>query len=332
MQANPTKNWMSQLLGREVRPSPRTSPDQIPAARSFWDLSHLNQNLPQLAAVHERVVLRSRRGTDLTAEIYVPNGRGPFPTVLYMHGGSWCLWSAAHLRKLAMRIAEQGYVVANLDYGLAPEHPFPWAVEDTVYAARWLARNAGKYGGRQQNLVLGGDSAGANLAAAAIAALLSDTDAMVDGDSRSGTRVSFAGALLLYGVFDFPLLFAEPAGNTTTGVIETTWNLAYLGPNFVGLHRNPLVSPVYATNIADFPPCYLSCGARDGLLPQSLTMARALIKAGVPTTLSVVADGDHGFLMLADSMPSAGKELERIFDWLADVTRSGTGVDQPAAS
>ena len=179
-------SWISQLLGRNVQPAPRSSPDDIPAARAFWDLSHLNQDLPELAAVHERVVLRSRGGEDLAAEIYVPPRPGPFPTVLYLHGGAWCFWSPAHVRKLAMRIAARGYLVANLDYGLAPEHRFPWAVEDAVFAARWLAGNAGRYGGRQANLVVAGDSAGANLAAAAAVALRGETDRMVDGGSLAG--------------------------------------------------------------------------------------------------------------------------------------------------
>jgi acetyl esterase len=294
--------WASQLLGGNAPAAP-ASPDEIPAARASWDLSHLNRDLPALAAVHERVVMRSRGGKDLTAEIYVPPGPGEFKTLLYLHGGGWCFWSPAHVRKLAMRIAARGYVVASLDYGLAPEHRFPWAVEDTVYAAQWLARNADRYRGKRNQLILAGDSAGANLAAAALVA---------------GVQASLAGALLLYGVFDFPLAFSGPGADALP--MQTTWNLGYLGPDFAGLHRNPLVSPVYAANIAAFPPCYLSCGDLDGLLPQTLSMARALTAAGVPATLSVVAGADHAFLLLADSMAAAQKELERICNWLASLT------------
>jgi len=314
--AQPT-DWISQLLGRPVTLPPRTSVDQIPAARAFWDLSHVNRDLPELAAVHDRVVLREREGLALTAEIYVPKGQGPFPTMLYLHGGSWVLWSAAHLRKLGMGIAAQGIVVANLEYGLAPEHPFPWAVEDSVYAARWLTENADRYGGRPGGLLIGGDSAGANLAAAAIVAL-NGPEHLVDGGALAGTPVTFSGALLSYGIFDFPLLFVEPGRNAAGGVIETTWNLAYLGPNFIKYHREPLVSPTYAPNLSAFPPTYLSCGDRDALLPQSLAMAKALVQAGVPTTLSVVEGGDHAFLMMPDVIPGAGPERQRIYAWLLE--------------
>jgi len=315
----PTRSWISELLNRDVSLAPRQSPEEIPAARKLWDLRHLNQDLPELAAFHERVLLRARGNTDLTAEVYVPLGAGPFPTMLYMHGGSWCLWSPAHVRKMVMRFAASGYVVFNLDYGLAPEHRFPWAVEDVVYAAGWAVKNASRYGGKGDHLVLAGDSAGANLAAAAIVAL---TDrAMSWNDSLAGVPRSIVGALLIYGIFDFPLLFAEPGRNAAAGTIETTWNLAYLGPNFVSVHRNPLVSPAYWSGIAQFPPTYLTCGARDALLPQTLRMMRVLTDADVHTTASIVGDADHGFLMTADTNPAAMKESQRICDWLADVFR-----------
>jgi acetyl esterase len=321
MKPRSTRSWISELLDRDVVLAPRQSPDEIPAARKLWDLRHLNQDLPELAAFHERVLLRTRGNTDLTTEVYVPQGKGPFPTMLYMHGGSWCLWSPAHVRKMVMRFAASGYVVFNLDYGLAPEHRFPWALQDVVHAARWVTRNAGRYGGRHDNLVLAGDSAGANLAAAAIVALMGAPQPVAGDDPLAGVPVDIAAALLIYGVFDFPLLFADPGSNASAGTIETTWNLAYLGPNFVSVHRSPLVSPVYWSDMARFPESYLTCGARDALLPQTLSMTRALVNADVPTTVSIVSEANHGFLMLADANPAAMKESERICAWLAEVSR-----------
>src|SRR5262249_52212584 len=217
MKPRPTRSWISELLNRDVSLAPRQSPDEIPAARQLWDLRHLNQDLPALAAFHERVLLRTRGDTPLTAEVYVPHGAGPFPTMLYMHGGSWCLWSPAHVRKMTMRFAASGYVVFNLDYGLAPERRFPWAVEDAVHAARWVTRNAGRYGGKAESLVLAGDSAGANLAAAAIVALKGDGQSILGDDPLAGVSTDIAASLLIYGVFDFPLLFAEPGKNAGAG-------------------------------------------------------------------------------------------------------------------
>jgi acetyl esterase len=220
---------------------------------------------------------------------------------------------------MVMRFAASGYVVFNLDYGLAPEHRFPWAVEDVVHAARWVTKNAARYSGTADDLVIAGDSAGANLAAAAIVALKGDAGIDLEADALASISVNICAALLIYGVFDFPLLFAEPGKNAGAGTIETTWNLAYLGPNFVSIHRNPLVSPAYWSRIAEFPPTYLTCGARDALLPQTLNMVKVLTGADVPTTVSIVGDADHGFLMIADSEPAAMRESQRICDWLAEV-------------
>ena len=312
--------WVSAVLGRPVTLQPRRSPDEIPAARAFWDLSHLNHELPEVARFEERVVLRERDGVALSAEIYVPQGEPPFPTLLYLHGGSWCLWSPAHLRRLAMRFAAQGYVTVNLDYGLAPERPFPWAAQDAVFACRWVAENIEAYGGDASRLVIGGDSAGANLGAAAIAAHRAAADApwveSVADHGLAGARLDFAAAVFCYGVFDFPLLFQKPDKVVDSGLIETTWNLAYLGPNFLAAHRNPLVSPIFAPGLGEFPPCYLVCGDRDALLPQTLAMTARLAEAGVLTRLSVVPGGDHEFLLLEQSVIEAREELEAIFRWL----------------
>lgn len=311
--------WVSQIFHRPMASKPRRSPDEIPGAREFWSLDnlpHLSSDLPAVGEAHEGVLLRERDGTALTADIYVPEGAGPFPTLLYLHGGSWVLWSARHMRKLCMQIAARGFVVVNVEYGLAPEHPWPWAVEDTIYAARWVSKNVGQYRGRPEEVFIGGDSAGANLSASAICALKGLGETIDPGD-LAGVPVSFAGALLLYGVFDFPLLFAEPGSNFASGIIETTWNLAYLGPNFVRVHREPLVSPYYAPNLAAFPPAYISCGDRDALLPQSLRFTGALVDADVPTTVSVVEGADHAFLMMPDIIAGAADEFERIVNWMS---------------
>lgn len=311
------ENWISAVLGRHVTPQPRKSPEEIPAAREFWDLSHINRNLPELRELHEDVELRRREGHRLAAEVYVPEVDGTAPVMLYLHGGSWCLWSAAHLRRQAMLFAERGFVTVNLDYGLAPERPFPWAFQDAVFALGWISENIERYGGDPSRVVIAGDSAGANLVSAAV---------LSPGDSGAGSPPSaqdqlsvpsnVVAAVLLYGVYDFPLLLQEPGAARYTGVVETTWNLAYLGPNYLSWHLDPRVSPIYARNLSEFPPTYLSCGNRDAILPQSLAMAKALIGAGVETRLSVVPGADHEFLLLDESVPAAREELNDIFRWL----------------
>lgn len=310
----PTPPWMKHLFGPEVVAQPLESLEQV-VERRWLELPHVNreENLPEVASRRE-VELWERDGLTTTGELYVPLGDGPFPAFLYMHGGGWCHGSAAAVRRLAMHIAAQGFVTLNLSYGLAPEHPFPRAVEDAVYASRWLATE-GRSLGADGRVAIGGDSAGATLACGAITWLGGGASASQLFESDlAGVAVDFTAALLLYGIYDFPLLVSSPTG--PSGTIELMFNAAYLGQAYIWRHRDPLVSPILATNLASFPPCYVACGDQDYLLPQSLALTGALAAAKVPVTLSVVEGVSHTFAQLDLALPAAAEEVEREYAWL----------------
>jgi acetyl esterase len=317
------RSWLAKLLGPQFSGGPPiTDVAMIPERRKAIDLASINTDLPSLAACHEAVTLRERDGTTLAAEIYVPHGAGPFPTLMWIHGGAWCVWSAAAVRRTATQIAAQGHLVVSLDYGLAPERPFPWAVEDAIYGARWAAVNAPAYNGIAGAVAIGGDSAGATLSCGAIAFLLGlEGETAIDEGDLAGVEVEFTAALLAYGVYDFAARMRER--DTTPGTTEIMLNLAYLGTHFLAKHRDPLVSPILAANLAEFPPVYLNCGIEDALLPQSLAMTAAFAQAGVPATLSVLDGVDHEFLQLDPSLPVVAEEWERIHRWLARQTSAG---------
>jgi acetyl esterase len=84
--------------------------------------------------------------------------------VIYLHGGGWAFGSPASFRKLGMQFAEAGYLTIILDYRLAPEHPFPAALEDSIFAVGWAADNARRWNDDGRRIAVGGDSSGANLA------------------------------------------------------------------------------------------------------------------------------------------------------------------------
>jgi acetyl esterase/lipase len=149
----------------------------------------LNDDLPIIGAFHENVALRS----GLAADIAVPKGNGPHPVVLFVHGGGWMAGSPRTHRKLAMQFAERGYLTVNLDYRLAPEHPFPAGFDDCIFTAKWIGENVQRWNGDSSRVAIAGDSAGANLAAALLVALPSDPSAP-----------KFRAGALIYGVFDLP--------------------------------------------------------------------------------------------------------------------------------
>ena len=100
-------------------------------------------------------------------DIYRPADRnGPLPIVLYIHGGAFHLLSKDTHWLMALAFARAGYLVFNVDYRLAPKHPYPAAVEDVCHALEWVAEYGEAYGGDLDRLIFAGESAGGNLATA----------------------------------------------------------------------------------------------------------------------------------------------------------------------
>jgi acetyl esterase len=311
-------NWISALAGRDVQPPRRESLQDLIDSREFWlSLADLS-DLPTRVEVHEDVLLWDRGETKLTAEVYVPEGDGPFPLLLHIHGGGYCTGSVLNDRKVGMRFAERGFTVVNPEYSLAPENPFPRAALVGIPPARGLRAHAAEYRGDPSRFVFEGGSAGAGLVSAAILALDGQAAEELDEGDLAGLELNVAAAVLFYGLFSFPLLLLEPGSNV--GAAEL-WNRAYLGAHFTEKLRNPLVSPVFAEHLACFPPTYLSCGIEDSLLGHTLELVKVLSLADVAATLSVAEGLDHGFVKLADSLPAAAREVERVHEWLEERVR-----------
>jgi acetyl esterase len=322
-------SWLSLVAGQDVAQPELASHEDILRWRQdpSRDLTRHNVELPENVAVEPDVVLGEVDGEEVRAEIYTPDGQGPFPMMLYMHGGGWCLGKAEYVRKLGMSISSRGHVVVNLDYPLAPEHPFPASFRQTVFACRWMVERAGEINGAEGPIAVGGASAGANLAGAAIVSLTADQPSPQVAD-LAGPEVAFSAAMFLYGVFNFPLVMQDPRSHAG-GMAETLFNSAYLGPHYLTLHRDPVVSPALAPNLDRFPPTYLTIGDQDALLPQTLDMAGRLAEAGVPTRVSVIPGLNHSFAYIPHQLPDAAAELERMFAWLC--AQTGANLEREPA-
>jgi acetyl esterase len=270
----------------------------IPSLRKFVDGNSkaLNAVPPEIGAFHEAVELRP----GLTADISVPKGAGPFPIVLYLHGGGWVAGSPQSHRKLGMQFAEQGYLTINLDYRLAPEHPFPAGLDDSIFAAEWAVANAQRWGGDASRMAIGGDSAGGNLAAATIVEM-----------AARNSPIKFKAALLIYGLFDVPAVIArEKDAAFGLGMMAR----AYLGDKYEALVGDPRVSPLKAVK-AGLPPLYILCGTADFLLKESHSIAEACSAAGVEYELDIVPDMPHGFIQIW-MLSAAGAAQKRMFEFM----------------
>ena len=285
-----------------------TPPSDVPSLRKMMDTFSdlLNGGAPTVGAIHENVVLRP----GVTADVLVPSTKGPYPVLVYLHGGGWVAGSPKTHRKLGLRFAEAGTLVVNVDYRLAPETPFPGPFDDCVFAVRWAAENAARFGGDPKRLAIGGDSAGGNLSAAVASHLASDPSAP-----------KIRAALLIYGAFDFEALRSTPpppqpgvdpelGRKLTTAMID-----GYLGANASqSLLRDPRVSPVQGA--AKLPPSFLVCGTADPLLAHQNALVAELVKAKIPHE-AVVLDGmPHGFVQM-EFLPQALESVRKMTAFLA---------------
>lgn len=303
----PTDPFAQLLAGVEI---PETADDMRRLLDGFAQL--MNAGAPEVGAFHEKVPVA---GADpaVTADVVVPKGTGPWPVLVYLHGGGWICGSPKTHSKLGHRFAEGGYLVFNVDYRLAPEHPFPTPLEDCIHAIRWAAKVAGDYGGDATRLAVGGDSAGGNLSSAAAIALAEDPE------------VRIAAALLIYGVFDFAKMgemgamtdgptAANPAlAEAGAGLVELMVG-SYLGSDRApSLLADPRVSPIHAAH--KLPPSHVVCGTADPLVAQASDLVEALKKADVDHEHVNVPDMPHGFVQM-EFLPPARESIDRMLAFL----------------
>jgi acetyl esterase len=295
---------MDLMMQMMLQNAPRSAQDMRKLLDGFAPF--MNADLPAVGAFHEAVSVRE----GVTADVVVPPGQGPHPVLVYLHGGGWVCGSPKTHRKLAHRFAEAGYLVFNVDYRLAPEHPFPTPFEDCLAAVRWAHREAARFGGDPTRLAIGGDSAGGNLSAAVAAALADDA-------ARP------KAALLIYGVFDFGMfgdVSMAPEGDARAAEIgrEMVEMMvgAYLGTQGSRretLLRDPRVSPLAAAS--KLPPSHVVVGSADPLAVQAEALVKALAAASVPHEYFVDPGMPHGYAQM-EFLPGARPAIDRMVEFL----------------
>jgi acetyl esterase/lipase len=200
------------------------------------------------------------------ADIVTINGIESQATILYLHGGGYVIGSNTGYREFAARLARATKAsVCLLNYRLAPEHPFPAALDDAVAAYRWL-RNQNIASNR---LIVAGDSAGGGLTLATLMALRDAGDTLPAGAVcfSPWTDLAGTGSTLTPGRVDDPLVGAAAI---------TVMAAHYAGSDV----RNPLVSPLYG-DYRGLPPLLIQVGTREVLLDDSRRAAAKARSAGV---------------------------------------------------
>lgn len=238
------------------------------------------------------VIDRTISGTDedIPLRIYLPERDDPYPVTLFFHGGGFVSGSLDSHDELCRALTNTAEVaVVAVDYRLAPEHPFPAAVEDAYTATQWVAENAAEFGGNADLLAVTGDSAGGNLAAV-VAHMAHD---------HSGPELAFQ--LLLYPPVSHTLdwLSVEENGE---GYFITEKDLEWFDEHYFESNidqMNIYASPLLAPDFEGLPPATVVTGGFDPLRDEGAAYAERLEDADVSVTHRHYDDAIHAFVQMA---------------------------------
>ncbi|MDZ7618583.1 MAG: sulfatase-like hydrolase/transferase [Patescibacteria group bacterium] len=250
-------------------------------------------------------------GKPLTLDAWWPHGPGPWPMVIWVHGGGWHSGFKELGNYTARRIASQGYVVLSINYRLAPEHPFPAAVEDCLGAIVWAKREAARFNGDPTRVAIAGESAGGNLAA--MAAYAADSDRFHPTGARPGDPDPFVRAVIpVYGLFDFQAHAAEPESTERKQLLER-----YL-PR--GEADYAAASPVTWLDPHD-PATLLICGDADFLYGQSVAFQKSLDLNQIDHEFFAPRGAAHAFIVWEWETENSKEAVRRMVAFLNRVLK-----------
>jgi acetyl esterase len=224
---------------------------------------------------------------EIPLRIYTPAGAGPFPALVFFHGGGWVICDLETHDGLCRSLTNGvGCVVVSVDYRLAPEHKFPAALQDCYAATRWVAGHAAEIAVDGTRIAVGGDSAGGNLAA--VVAQLAR--------AQGGPPLVFQ--LLIYPATDLTADTPSKRENSE-GYGLSREDMLWFASHYLRSPadaRDPLASPMLTPDLRGLPPALIITAEYDPLRDEGEQYGARLQEAGVPVTVSRYAGMIHGFL------------------------------------
>jgi len=274
-------------------PIQESSPEDVRA--TFAAMAALGGEGAAVASVVSRAV------GDVPALVVTPTGEGPFPILVWIHGGGWVIGSATESASTARDLAASAQcIVVSLDYRLAPEHKAPAALDDCRTATTWVLDHASELGGDPTRVAVGGDSAGGNLAALVAIAL--------------GDRLRYQ--VLVYPAVDLTMASPSITENGTGYLLEQAGMEWFIGHYLdgTGIDRaDPSVSPLNATDdeLAKVAPAFVITAEFDPLRDEGEAYAAKLRSLGVDVTHRRFDGQIHGFYSMGSMIPDAVAAVEQ---------------------
>jgi acetyl esterase len=252
---------------------------------------------PPLSRVSDELV--DEGGVSVRVRVYRPDAPPGLPLVVYFHGGGWVVGSLDASDGFCRRLAAAAEcVVVSVDYPLAPEYPFPAAVECAVRAVEWSAEHADSWEADATRLAVLGDSAGGNIATVAVGRL-----ARAGKDLVRRQILAYPGVTADRGASGSPFGTEWPLTDA-----DRVWFIDQYAPG-ERTRVDPDVAPLLS-DVADMPRTTLLLAGCDPLLSEGLAYAEHLWTAGVSVDLHLYSGQIHGFLTFDETiLPSSGEAV-----------------------
>ncbi len=265
--------------------------------------------LVQVASVRDRTVPGPAGA--LPIRIYTPNG-SPRGVLVYFHGGGWVIGNIEIADAPCRALADAaGCVVVSAQYRLAPESAYPAAPEDCYAVTSWVAEHQAELVAEPAGIVVSGDSAGGNLAAA-VALMARD---------RGGPEIAFQA--LIYPATDLNTFETESYAQNAEGYMLTASSMRWFRDHYFTDEtqaKEPYASPALAGDHSGLPPAFIAVAEFDPLRDDGVRYAKLLEEAGVPATLKRYDGQIHGIFWLTEACSEGFQPL------LADLAKAVKGA------
>ncbi len=247
---------------------------------------YISDNPPEQVAHYWRdVEYANVGGVSLTLDMSAPEGDGPFPVLMIIHGGGWYLHTNTVMEGMARYVTNRGYVVANVNYRVTPEYEMEQIVEDCIGALIWVKEHASEYKGDASRIAVTGDSAGGHLTAM-IVTQGNNKKFNPSYKGNGATDATITCAIPTYGIYDL-VAMAKLSQSTMKRWMKESYKKAP--------ERYELLSPSYHIR-ADLVPQLVVVGDKDFLYKANLEYVDALKAVGAPVELWVYPGQSHAFL------------------------------------
>ena len=236
--------------------------------------------------------------------IFTPTGDGPFPSLVYFHGGGWVVCDLDTHDAVCRAIARRaGAVVVAVDYRLSPEYKFPAAVEDCYTATEWVAANAASLAVDPRRIAVGGDSAGGNLSA------------VMCLKSRDEGGPMLALQVLVYPVTNLASFDTPSYREFAEGYYLTRAEMEWFRGHYLARTedaQSPYASPLLAPDLRGLPPALVITAECDTLRDEGEAYAKRLAEAGVEVACTRYGGMIHPFFSLGAAFSQGRRAIEQV--------------------